>query len=105
MHPNQASFNSAKGNKNSLFEKLLNIDSQKMISSLKKITPPIDNNNPKFELNGALIDISSNKISIASTDNKSLALVKNENNSTEENSLIIPKKTQIKKQKLSSVIF
>jgi len=78
----------------------INLDSAKLISSLKKITPAIDNNNPKFELNGALIDISSNTISIVSTDTRRLALVEIENNSSEELSLIIPKKAIIEIQKL-----
>lgn len=78
----------------------INLDSQKLISSLKKITPAIDNNNPKFELNGALIDISSHMISIVSTDTRRLALVQIENVSSEELSLIIPKKAIIEIQKL-----
>ncbi len=78
----------------------IHLDSQKLISSLKKITPAIDNNNPKFELNGALIDISSNVISIVSTDTRRLALVEIENSSSEELSLIIPKKAIIEIQKL-----
>ena len=78
----------------------INLDSQKLISSLKKITPAIDNNNPKFELNGALIDISASAISIVSTDTRRLALVNIDNNSSEELSLIIPKKAIIEMQKL-----
>jgi len=78
----------------------INLDSQKLISSLKKITPAIDNNNPKFELNGALIDISAHAISIVSTDTRRLALVNIDNNSNEELSLIIPKKAIIEMQKL-----
>ena len=78
----------------------INLNSQKLISSLKKIIPAIDNNNPKFELNGALIDISSNIISIVSTDTRRLALVEIENSSSEELSLIIPKKAIIEIQKL-----
>ena len=34
----------------------ININSSALINSLKKITPSIDNNNPKLELNGALIE-------------------------------------------------
>jgi len=78
----------------------INLDSQKLISSLKKIIPAIDNNNPKFELNGALIDISSSLISIVSTDTRRLALVEIENNSSDSLSLIIPKKAIIEMQKL-----
>ncbi len=78
----------------------IHLDSQKLISSLKKITPAIDNNNPKFELNGALIDISSAMISLVSTDTRRLALVQIENSSSEALSLIIPKKAIIEIQKL-----
>jgi len=42
------------------------IDSYTLIQSLKKITPSIDTNNPKFELNGALIDIKNNGINFVS---------------------------------------
>jgi len=41
---------------------VLSINTVNLINSIKKITPAIDNNNPKFELNGALIDIKSDKI-------------------------------------------
>ena len=41
----------------------ISLDSMNLIKSLKKINPAIDNNNPKFELNGALIDIKKDKSS------------------------------------------
>lgn len=85
---------------NEISKPKINLDSQKLISSLKKIIPAIDNNNPKFELNGALIDISTSLVSIISTDTRRLALVEIENNSSEELSLIIPKKAIIEIQKL-----
>lgn len=78
----------------------INLDSQKLITSLKKIIPAIDNNNPKFELNGALIDISTTALSLVSTDTRRLALVKIDNQTNEELSLIIPKKAIIEIQKL-----
>jgi len=78
----------------------LNINSIHLIESIKKITPAIDNNNPKFELNGALIDIKSSKINFVSTDTRRLAVSHLENISNEEAKIIIPKKAIIEIQKL-----
>lgn len=78
----------------------ISIDSHVLIESLKKITPAIDTNNPKFELNGALIDIHNDAINFASTDTRRLAVVKVPNNSGNELSIIIPKKAIIEIQKL-----
>ena len=78
----------------------INLDSQKLISNIKKIIPAIDSNNPKFELNGALIDIENDKISLVSTDTRRLAIVEIENNSSDSLSIIIPKKAIIEMQKL-----
>jgi len=76
------------------------IDSSILINSLKKITPAADSNNPKFELNGALIDIKTNQINFVSTDTRRLALVNIEKQSNEELMLIIPKKAIVEIQKL-----
>jgi DNA polymerase-3 subunit beta len=78
----------------------ISIDSHTLIESLKKITPAIDNNNPKYELNGALIDIKSDTINFASTDTRRLAVVNISNKSENELSIIIPKKAIIEIQKL-----
>ena len=78
----------------------ISIESHTLIESLKKITPAIDTNNPKFELNGALIDIKNNSLSFVATDTRRLALVTLENSSQYELSLIIPKKAIIEIQKL-----
>lgn len=78
----------------------ISIDSHTLIESLKKITPAIDSNNPKFELNGALIDIKNESISFVSTDTRRLALVTIANATENELSLIIPKKAIIEIQKL-----
>lgn len=78
----------------------ISIDSHTLIESLKKITPAIDTNNPKFELNGALIDIQQNSINFASTDTRRLAVVNINNESANELSIIIPKKAIIEIQKL-----
>ncbi len=78
----------------------ISIDSHSLIESLKKITPCIDNNNPKFELNGALIDIKEDHINFASTDTRRLAVVNINNQSDSELSIILPKKAIIEIQKL-----
>src|SRR5574344_686366 len=78
----------------------LSISTMNFINSIKKITPSIDNNNPKFELNGALLDIKSQKINFVSTDTRRLALSYLENISNDEMQLIIPKKAIIEIQKL-----
>ena len=76
------------------------INSHTLIESLKKITPAIDTNNPKYELNGALMDIKEDSISFASTDTRRLAVVNINNHNSEELSIIIPKKAIIEIQKL-----
>jgi DNA polymerase-3 subunit beta len=78
----------------------ISIESHTLIESLKKITPSIDNNNPKFELNGALIDIEKESINFASTDTRRLAIVKIQNQSDSELKIIIPKKAILEIQKL-----
>ena len=78
----------------------LEINTINLINSIKKITPSIDNNNPKFELNGALIDIKSQKINFVATDTRRLAISTLENISNKESQIIIPKKAIIEIQKL-----
>ena len=79
---------------------VLNINNVNLINSIKKITPAIDNNNPKFELNGALIDIKSDKINFVATDTRRLAISHLQNMSNEVGQFIIPKKAIIEIQKL-----
>ena len=79
----------------------LTINSHELIDALKKITPAIDNNNPKYELNGALIDIKEQSIHFVSTDTRRLAIVTLSNSqNNEELSIIIPKKAILEIQKL-----
>lgn len=80
--------------------KNLEISTINLINSIRKITPAIDNNNPKFELNGALIDIKSSKINFVSTDTRRLAISHLQNISNEQAQIIIPKKAIIEIQKL-----
>ncbi len=78
----------------------VDLDSTIFISSLKKIAPAIDTNNPKYELNGALIDIKSEKINFVATDTRRLALVSIEKSMEKELNLIIPKKSISEIQKI-----
>ena len=68
------------------------INSATLVHAIKKIAPAIDTNNPKFELNGSLINIKNNTINFVATDTKRLAIVKLEHETSDDFSLIIPKK-------------
>ncbi len=78
----------------------IDINSVKLMNAFKKVNPAIANNNPKFELNGALIDIRNSVINIASTDTRRLAVFKIDNDSEKLLSLIIPKRAISEIQKL-----
>ena len=76
------------------------VDAVMLGRSLKKILPSIDTNNPKYELNGALLDIKHNFINIVGTDTKRLSIFKFETPTEKEFSIIIPKKAINEIQKL-----
>jgi len=78
----------------------INLDSMSLIQNLKKISPSIDTNNPKFELNGALINISEKGTDLVGTDTRRLAIASIEGENSEELSLILPKKAILEIQKL-----
>jgi DNA polymerase-3 subunit beta len=78
----------------------ISLDSMNLIRNLKKITPAIDTNNPKYELNGALINIKKEKTDLVGTDTRRLAVATIPNNSEEELALILPKKAILEIQKL-----
>jgi DNA polymerase-3 subunit beta len=78
----------------------VNIDSLKLISSFKKVMPAIDTNNPKFELNGALIDIKTYGINIVGTDTKRLGVIRIDNETNQTTAIIVPKKAIQEIQKL-----
>lgn len=78
----------------------ISLDSLSLIQNLKKISPAIDTNNPKFELNGALINIKSNGTDLVGTDTRRLAIATIPGNNSEELSLIVPKKAILEIQKL-----
>lgn len=76
------------------------INSSQFSRSLKKILPCIDSNNPKFELNGAYIDIKNDFINLVGTDTKRLGIYKLDIKNENEFSIIIPKKAISEIQKL-----
>jgi len=78
----------------------ISLDSMSLIRNLKKITPAIDTNNPKYELNGALINIKKESTDLVGTDTRRLAVATIPNDSTEELALILPKKAILEIQKL-----
>ena len=78
----------------------ISLDSLSLIQNLKKISPAIDTNNPKFELNGALINIKENSTDLVGTDTRRLAIASIPGNNSEALSLIVPKKAILEIQKL-----
>jgi len=78
----------------------ISLDSLALIQNLKKISPAIDTNNPKFELNGALINIKENSTDLVGTDTRRLAIASISGNNNETLSLIVPKKAILEIQKL-----
>ncbi len=78
----------------------ITLDSLSLIQNLKKISPAIDTNNPKFELNGALINIKNDSTDLVGTDTRRLAIATMQNSNTQELSLIVPKKAILEIQKL-----
>ncbi len=80
----------------------IDINSSKLMNGFKKVNPTIATNNPKFELNGALLDIRNSVINIVSTDTRRLAVFKISSDSEKLLSLIIPKKAISEIQKIFS---
>jgi DNA polymerase-3 subunit beta len=78
----------------------ISLDSLSLIQNLKKISPAIDTNNPKFELNGALINIKENSTDLVGTDTRRLAIATIPKKNQEEMSIIVPKKAILEIQKL-----
>jgi len=69
----------------------LEVDNNEFIDAIKKIFPVIDNNNPKYELNGALFDINE-KTNFVSTDTRRLAVYE-VNANGKEAKIIVPKRS------------
>jgi len=84
------------------YNKEISIDSSVMINAFREITPTIDTNNPKYEFNGALIDIKNDGINFVSSDIKRLSLVNIPNTNDNELAIIIPRRAILEIQKLFS---
>jgi len=80
--------------------KEISMNSYIFMDGLKKILPVIDTNNPKYELNGALLNINEETVDLVSTDTKRLAIISTKNNNSEQIELIIPKKAIAEIRKL-----
>lgn len=79
----------------------LDVNALILSKGFKKIYPAIDINNPKPELNGALIDIKDNYINLVGTDTRRLAVYSyNLEKTSNEFKLILPKKAINEMQKL-----
>ncbi len=78
----------------------IQIPSYQFIEAIKKINPAVSTNNPKIELNGALLDIKDYGINFVATDTRRLALIQYDSQSVGSLSIIIPKKALNEIQKL-----
>ncbi len=78
----------------------ISLNSISLIKALKSISSSIDTNNPKFELNGALLNIKKNNTQLVGTDTRRLSVATIENINQNEISIIIPKKAILEIQKL-----
>ena len=78
----------------------ITLDSFSLIHNLKRISPAIDTNNPKYELNGALIHIGAHTTDMVGTDTRRLAITTIPGGADSELSLILPKKAILEIQKL-----
>lgn len=78
----------------------ITLDAHSLIQNLKKISPAIDTINPKFELNGALINIKKDKTDLVGTDTRRLAIATIPSETAQELSIIVPKKAILEIQKL-----
>jgi len=78
----------------------ISLNSINLINALKSISTSIDSSNPKYELNGALLNIKNHTTEIVGTDTRRLSVVTINNESRKQLSLIIPKKAIIEIQKL-----
>jgi len=76
------------------------LDSLELIQNLKKISLAIDTNNPKFELNGALISIKSDATDLVGTDTRRLSIATIKSSNPQQLSIIVPKKAILEIQKL-----
>jgi DNA polymerase-3 subunit beta len=77
----------------------LEIEPEEFIKGILKVLPSVDTNNPKFELNGALLDIQKEEVRFVGTDTRRLALYRSPGGASTPTKLILHRKalTEIKK--------
>ena len=80
----------------------INIDSNNIINSLKKISPVIDQSSPRMEIRNALIDIKDSQIKFVATDTKRLEIINFNNPTTEKIQFLFPKRAINEVQKFFS---
>ncbi len=76
------------------------IDPISFLQAIKKVSPAIDTNNPKYELNGTLIDVQTDHINFVATDTRRLAVSSIDQKSNNKKAIIVPKKAISEIQKL-----
>ena len=78
-----------------------NLDLGECFDGMRYLTHAIDANNPKFELNGLLLETDGSNLIMAATDTRRLATV-SKSSSTEDVSIILPKEAILTLKKLFS---
>lgn len=77
----------------------INIDSNSIINSLKKILPVIEQNSSRMEIRNALIDIKDSQIKFVATDTKRLEVINFNNPSIEKIQFMFPRRAILEIQK------
>lgn len=80
----------------------INIDSNNIINSLKKIFPVIEPNSSRMEIRNALIDIKDSQIKFVATDTKRLEVISFNHPSIEKIQFMFPRRAIIEAQKFFS---
>lgn len=73
-------------------ESIVNIDNQIFMKNIKKILPVIDQNNKKIAISGALLELKDYGLNFVATDTKRLSIVREKIQTTDNFSIIIPKR-------------
>ena len=81
----------------------IDLDINDINNSFNSVLSGVDGNNPKFELNGVLLDINNKNINTVSTDTRCLIVDKKNTIIDNDISIIIPKKAVLEIQKIMNV--
>lgn len=80
--------------------KSLDINKKNLSKALKQALSSVDTNNPKYELNGMLLNFLGDHYDVVSTDTKRLSIISSNENIKKEAHIIISKKSSIEIQKI-----